>query len=401
MRLILFLFFIYSSLQAKEIVIKGNNRTKASYIKKIYARCVSLFEKEGKKEKKNQYIEQCIKNTKLFYQVKINNKKDKILISLKDRWTLIPIPLVKSERGQSEYGIFIFERNFLGLGQIAVLGGTKGTNTASFFTLYKNPYLFNTNYNIFLNYKWEDGQVFRYSGKNEIDGHQFKKNRLSLGIGKKFNYFITEFGVGINKISYSTVERYTYTPNNFNSYFLLMNLGFINSAYKLYFEEGFESRIRLQINYKQDNTNSPHHILFWRLKFQKNLLLNNAFQLELKYQQIINQKNGNILYLGSEKGTRGALSKSIWAKNLAALSIDYQIPISINSYGTWTLGPFSEMGYYKNFDESKKWNQTFGYGVGFYLYLKKIAIPGLGLVVGVNPKFEKFYTTFSVGGRND
>ena len=46
------------------------------------------------------------------------------------------------------------------------------------------------------------------------------------------------------------------------------------------------------------------------------------------------------------------------------------------------------------------WEDTYSYGLGLLSYLKKIAFPGVGIVVGRNEDFSGNFITFQIGFGN-
>ena len=86
-----------------DLKIEGNKRTKTHYIKKLFRKCQERWQNEQIKE-----LEQCLLNSKLFSQVEIRPSKNKITIIAEDRWTLLPIPFARSEKGEKIELIFVY-----------------------------------------------------------------------------------------------------------------------------------------------------------------------------------------------------------------------------------------------------------------------------------------------------
>ena len=80
---------------------------------------------------------------------------------------------------------------------------------------------------------------------------------------------------------------------------------------------------------------------------------------------------------------------------MAAVGADWQIPLKHKDYGTWVAAPFFDFGSF-NSDLAGEGNY-FAFGVGGFLYLKKIALPGLGIYAGHNNKFESGFVNFFMG----
>jgi hypothetical protein len=136
------------------------------------------------------------------------------------------------------------------------------------------------------------------------------------------------------------------------------------------------------------------------VKIEKNLLKKNALQLMLRYKGTNGNNSYEAFNLGYERGYRGVQYNTLWATDSYAVSLDYHIPIGKTRYGTWTVAPYYDKGWF-NPVHNIGVDEYESYGVGMYLYLRKIAMPGLGIVVGRNENFMGDYIAFSIGLTRD
>jgi hypothetical protein len=100
--------------------------------------------------------------------------------------------------------------------------------------------------------------------------------------------------------------------------------------------------------------------------------------------------------LGDNLGFRGVESGGVWAKQAHSVSVDYKIPFLDIKYGTWTVGPFTDYAWFNEFDMNSN-KESFAYGISTFMFLKKIALPGIGIIVGHNDNYLGDFVSVSIG----
>jgi len=371
---------------ATSYTIIGNTRTKTSYILHLIKKC---------NQTENTDLAQCLLNSQLFSHVEVKSFNDKKLIEVKERWTLIPIPQIKVSSNSSSYGGYLIERNFLGQGKLAVVGGSLGSESNNYMLFYKDKDLFYTNWIFeFLSSKSDTDQK-AYNEDNVRYG--FKENEILLKSGLGYR-IIPEIEASLSLIyqnlTYGVLDNYI-VPTNYHSYFYEAELKYQNSNYKFYFNEGLESSfIFAQQFARSDNHNNIAKDIF-NLKYQKNVWYKHALQLGMNAFVITDSSSKDLEKIGAIPTFRGIPEGGLWVERTLAFSCDYQIPLTFSSYGTWTIAPFADYGIYESLYTQRK-NFT-SYGIGGYLYLKEIAMPGIGIIWGTNNHFEENFVSFSVG----
>ena len=363
-------------------VISGNKRTKESHIKNLFKKCA----KNGLMEIQN--IEQCILNSRLFVKVKIIKSKNKIHINVEDRWTLLPIPFARSEREETKYGLFLFERNLFGMGKMLVFGGSTGDQSSSIFTLYKDPYLFYTDYTLELKLRINKANIYLYNGKNKVDGFQSDIKRFAFEFGKRFHNWSPYGGIGFLKDKFKTLCT-SFRPEDNSSIAAIVGFEFDKSEFKFYFNQGTKSEFKYSQEIYQNNKGILAKKLWGQISWQFNPVKDHALQILNTVSYLFSGGPEDIIHLGGTKGYRGVPQGGIWSKGGISLSADYQVPLAHPKYGTWTVAPFTEYGYTKKYSLKSTSDASYAFGIGGYLFLKKVAMPGLGVVVGRNPNYKQ------------
>ena len=380
--IILFSFSVVANTQYK---ISGNTRTKEDYIQHLIKEC----EEKGKTD-----LAQCLLNKRIFSKVEIENDEIKIT----ERWTLIPIPQVNvGSDSSSSYGIFVIERNFLGRGKFAILGASFGSDVNSYFLLYRDPELLLTDWTAELLVQNSQEDLKSYSGESISYSYNEAQTGIRMGVGHKlYSDYEFLFSGFMSKKKYKDFGGFT-VPNENESYGIDVKLKYINSDFKFYFNEGFDGSLSVIRDLKRTDALADVTTGLLNLRYQKNIFMQHALQFAVKSTISNNASIKDVSKVGGSKGARGVQDNGLWAENIVSLSTDYQVPLVFSSYGVWTIAPFFDYGLVES-DFSSVSNYS-SYGIGGYLYLKKVAIPGIGIVVGRNEKFQGNFVSFSVGLR--
>jgi len=231
-----------------EVVVQGNNKTRASFIKKITRVEAGMSLDSLQLEADITRLRRLPGAAHAYYQV--HPKEDgsvKVIYGLEENFTIIPSANVYTTNDDEfAYRIGIYEFN--GLGRNIVFGGFYQKDIYSSFGInFRAPYLFNRKVGIALNYQnlTTEEPVFldagtadyRYNNTSyEVVGlYEFNyKHRIELGL----NYFTETYGyksgVTSNEVpqslkvkkllykfvyEYNDVERYYYFVDGFKSTF--------------------------------------------------------------------------------------------------------------------------------------------------------------------------------------
>lgn len=375
-----------------DLKIEGNTRSKEKFIKSLYYRCRDV---QGFKE--NRDIVGCMMNSRLFSKVEISNTESHKIISVSDRWTLLPIPFARSDRGEKKAGIYVLEQNFLGYGKLALMGFISGERSDSFFVMYRDPFFLDSTYQMATSLSRGDTALYRYHKKKELSAHRIDQERFKIEGGYQTGPTNYNLGLIWMKRKYKTIDNYQFEADDNRSLRLNSTISYINSRYKFYFQEGTSLFVDFETELEQQGEGKKSTRVNFKYNYQNNLMKDQVLQFSFAGGTVQNQGAEDILYIGGSNGFRGVTQGGIWSKSNKSFSIDYQIPLLDKGYGTWTVGPYADYAWYQNFDEPSSWKNSYGVGVGGYLFLKKIAMPGMGILIGYNPEFEQVYTTFSLG----
>lgn len=401
--LLLILFMILSSQKIYgadqyDIQIQGNTKTTAGHGRQLVRACIKQQDKQSLEAVDTNQLQRCLLNQKLFSSVKVRQEGDVLTVIVKERWSLIPIPMVSQSEGQSpKYGLFLMESNFLGLGKTLIGGWMGGDSGSHSFLVYRDPKVLGTDWTFLINYLNAGGDRYLYDGEDKVDGESFKVKSLYGEVGYQFNKHLV---LGIAYIDaalkYAPLESYD-TSENLNSEYMGTFFRWDASDFKFYFQEGLKVDVAIQKQFSRNDETSGAVRQVVKIDWQTNGISDLVLQTKLRLGKVDKGDQRDRMVVGDTSGFRGIPTGGAWVKKYAALAIDFQIPIQKIEEGTWTVAPFLDIGQLDYRDTSLANRSYYSTGIGTYFYLKKIAFPGVGLVYGYNNEFQSSFYKFTVG----
>jgi hypothetical protein len=349
--------------------ITGNKKTKTPHIISVLKKCHSSYG-----------AERCMLNTKLFSEVKISGKK----ITVKERHTLIPIPFFSSSGSERSAGAYLIESNFMGYGDLLVVGGSVSNRGSNALLIYKNNSVNFSDFTFSVSFITDKKNYELYSGKN--GRFEYSDDTLSLGAGPgyKFGFFETDVKAAYERRRFDKFE-------NYDALAITPLLRYKNVRFKFHSEEGLNAALFAPFSF----SSYPKSEILFESSYQKNAIRDHILHISLTTYKELRVNTAASLKFGAQRGLRGIDKESLSASRLAALGLDWQIPLKHTDYGTWVAAPFFDFGNLNS--RLTRGENYFSFGAGGFLYLKKIALPGLGLYVGHNNKFESSFVNFFMG----
>ncbi len=378
--------FLSNSLFGR-VLVEGNQRTRQSYIEHLIKKC-QIRQKSD--------LEQCLLNSRIFSQVKVKKSGADLLVNVQERWTLIPIPNIKSGSDGSSAGLFLMEGNFLGMGKMAIVGGSIGSGMSSYFAMYADRELFYSDWILRVLMAQMGQELDAYDGERVTYSYnESSASTWQLALGREIaNHLTAVWQFMYLKSSFENLAGYA-APKDNNVFLSGPELTYRNSDYRFYFNQGVNLKLEWMKQLDRTDGQQKGSKLSYQMGYQKNIWAQHALQLRLDGTWYFDESIGDIEKQGGRKSGRGIQENGLWARRLHLLSCDYQIPIASESYGTWTVAPFVEYGLYQAYYNPH--NNYLSYGAGAYLYLKEVAMPGMGLLVGRNERFLGDFVSFRIG----
>lgn len=400
-----YLIFTFSSSAfgaAKDnvISISGNTKTQSRYIRSLAEKCIHDQGVEEIQDIDPDRLQECLINSRLFSGANVEVMDDRIYIHVKDRWSIIPIPFITGSKDQeTKIGFHLQESNLFGYGKSLGAGGAYSETESSYILMYHDRSLFLTDWTFGIVISQAQNRIYEYAGEDKIDGMDEAKRFFNLSCGyrllPKLNASLQYQNIDRK---YEAFENYQ-TPESYSSDYLGVRWRWDDSNYRFYYQDGHVANVLLmrQVRRRDDKDEKMTGTIQLDFGWQKPMLNDHVIQLRFQTGRLCHGDRREALRVGGDNGFRGIQNHGAWTEEYIAGSIDYQIPIHRSSLGTWTIAPFTDIGTLAMVTKQEDDLHYYSYGVGTYYYLKKITIPGLGLVVGQNNKYQDFFFKFTIG----
>lgn len=375
-----------------ELVISGNERTQNIYIKRLMEQCFHVHGRDAS----DAVLSQCLMNSNLFSEAVVKRDEGKFNIVVKDKWTLIPIPAFSAGSGDTKSaGIFLFESNFLGIGMNLGLGAITSNKGDTYFGMLGDPSLFFTNWNYNLMLSKKSQEVVLKDDDKEVFGFQEEMMSYKVNLGYKYlRWNFSVFGSS-SRYEYSDFDGYSFPKDN-NVPRAGAAITYDDRNNRLYFSEGLSLNLKFEKDLDRTDKERLASQITFDANWQRALFSDQVLQLAYSQAVIEGGTYADAFRVGG-KGFRGIEPSTEWAERYYVGSIDYQIPLISFDSGTLTTAPFLDVGkLYQRYDDGEAVDFVSS-GIGIYYYLKKIALPGVGFIVGYNEKYQGQFFSVTVG----
>ena len=376
--------------------VLGNRHSQTSYLEDLTRSCLEGHEALEPQDLKQ--AEDCIGNTELFYEVKLRLEPGLLVLEVKERWSLLPIPLVVAEKNQdTKYGAILVERNLLGLGKLLAVGGDSAKNSSTVFLRYEDKSLGFTPLYLRLTLAKIRRQALLYRGQQVIDGNDEDRLYQALDLGYHLTQAFTPTLLyeKLEKRYHDSAGRIAWTDLRFQNLGVRLSLDW--GTFRFYFKEGWQLSLEhLAQQWRSDGLALDQKTLL-KAQWQGATLEDQALQVRTEVFTSLKDDQRTASQLGSREGVRGIPAYGAWAKDYRFLSLDYQIPLGYYAQGVWTAAPFWDQGQITLAQRNGERVDYRSYGLGTYYFLKEIALPGLGFLVGRNDPYESYFYKITLG----
>ena len=383
--------------QAFGLEISGNIRTRTDYIDHLTRVCLTQVRLGAGTSEIEHLLRQCLLNTKIFSEVTVTAARRHITVEVKERTTLIPIPYLQVDTGQSrKIGVIMLESNFLGMGKTVASGASLANQGVSFFGYYQDPSVLYSDWGgeALMDHTREN--LIQYRRNTVVDSYAETTNGFLSGTGYRWNQFSLKGHVGFRERTYYRVD--TFVPPNDHSFgFGNVVAEYSTKDFAFYCNQGLT--LRLNVTQQAWRTDSMHlagnadYLMNW-----ENLVFSgHAVQIQISGGGVRGGGREDAYRLGGTRGLRGIETKSAWADHYDALALDYQIPLQTYQSGTLTSGLFNDRGLIRMRGPDDTIIHYDAFGIGAYFYLKEFTLPGLGLDLGYNREFQGLFANLTAG----
>ncbi len=297
-----------------------------------------------------------------------------INIEIKEKWTLIPIPIVSISGENQYYGFVLLEQNFLGLRKLLFV--QSGYSTLAGFTgglIYRDMDIL-------------PGDLYLLTGgflSNDSDDSYIHTSGF-LGTGKEFTKIKLQSLFNYDHFLFGNSEQNQFISNPFNFSY---NDLFYTSA----IQTGTKFSLTMTPGWDIEES-SMFFKLNSSISYSKEIFKNLYLAGRLSSQHL---DSPTLLeeYWGGSDNSRTLVPVLTDQYTGGSVLLEY----AFLDFGAAVISSMVqyELGGYQH--DSENWNVYTGPGAGLRLYLKKIAMPAIGFDVAYNTIENDFLFTLTMG----
>lgn len=394
-----------NDMRISDIAISGNAKTKNSVILSMIKVKIGDIYIEGLEKD----IEQIILNSKMFYDIKVEaEKKDeevKLKIQLKDKWSLIPFPIISVRDDERRYGIAIVESNLFGYHK-RLLGTFFYENDKFNQALaYHDKNLLDSNYRFLFIIKNMNLVRDEWNDKEKINSYYQSTAGTDIGLGYAFN----------DDIAVSLIHRFHYfkydnrgdstsrKPDRGRESMLAFLVDIDKADYEEDFTKGFVGRILLERDLEFLGSDYSRTIFSWRFNYFLNPILRHnlvfissgAFGSDLPYGYRFRIGQQGNEYCHELRGYR----RDRFETDRALIStVEYRIPVYSFREATFSFVTFVDNAIFRNaYQKFNLADSKSDIGVSLRAYLKRITAPVFQIYCAYGISDEEFLGGISLG----
>jgi len=315
-----------------------------------------------------------------------------INITVKDKWTLIPIPVVSVSKGESwNAGILAIENNLFGYYKTLGLGFFYGSQGWTLLSFYSDPYFLQSDFTLTAALAAGLDEILDLNA-DETVSREYETDRLGLSFGMEYPLTrnLALGGTLEYDLSFLRENSSDIFPDQ-NSIGLKSNLSWKNVFYDIPYEKGFSAELFATAAWDFTGR-AAFPIIQSDIKFSFSPWLKHLISIKgsVGWGNMPIQKQ---FRLGGQNGSRVLPMGKIAAEEYVYSTAIYNVPLWIFNGGTISSKVFYEIGYFR----SDLINRTLfhGPGIGLEFFINKLAIPAVGLNLGWN--LETGEMQFSAG----
>ena len=376
------------------IEFEGNRRTKEVVLRRaVDAEPDDHFDAEAAEQ-----IEDDLKSLGLFSSVEVGSKarpgapgEVEVLVTVEERWTLVPIPFFASGSGGFSGGLFVFESNLLGYNKQLIAGGTYADDGFGGLLVYSDPAVLNTDWLLVtsVNAGREDVETADPAYR---DRWTYAANQVSAGgsVGYRFaQEFSVRAGADYRYLEVTDTEDPDMVAEGGYAFVTYRTeVGFNRSEPEEFFDSGYTLQASVEVTPSETG---------WGVAAAgtSNVLVAGSHRLGLNLQSGYGNRPFLLTpRLGGRPTQRTLTPGTVAEDSYISQDVLYELPLFRFSWGTITLLGFYEGGYLEEADAIYH-----GGGGGARLYLSQVTFPAVGFDLAWNAVNNYPVFSFSLGGR--
>ncbi len=379
--------------QVVSIRFEGLRKTRESVLR----RAISFELGDTWSEESREQMRRELRSLGLFDRVEISETvarpeegEIELVVSLRERWTLVPIPFFTSTSSGSSGGLFVLENNLLGFNKQLIAGGAYGTAGFNGIFIYNDPSISGTDIigGTALTVGRAEQEAVDLDGES-IATWESLTSTASLRLGYRISreldvttslsYRADEFSPGLAPPGASEVEAELFNAVSL-SWSRVDPLRFFNAG----------PRGEIEGEYQLTGEIFEERSLRFSLDHDFPLFDGHRFGYALTAEESI-RSIWRATSLGGRPTQRTLERGSLPAERYLTGGLSYEIPVYRPDWGTITLLSFYEGGLIHEV------GSYHGPGGGFRIYVSRVTLPAVGFDYAYRVPNEQWLFSFSVG----
>ncbi len=377
-----------------EIRFEGLQRTNPSVLLQAMDAAPGIAYTEEVREE----IRRDLRSLGLFDRVRVEPDPDMVSgnraiieVIVRERWTLVPLPLFSANSGGTSGGLFVIENNLLGYNKQLITGGAFGTAGFNGIMVYRDPAILGSD---FL------GETAVTYGRSEDKAVTLKDETLAeweatnstarLGLGYRF-------GDGMTSTTFLVVQQEQFVDGRRapgaggteTAAYHGISIQFSDQNPMRYFNAGYV--LELEGEYELGGGREREWTLAGEFSQDFPLLRDHRLRYALRAEES-NRTDWRMTRLGGGETQRTIDRESVPAERYISAGLTYELPILRPDWGTITVLGFYEGGVLVRSEDTYN-----GAGAGFRLYLSRVTLPALGFDLAYGASREVWLFSFSIG----
>lgn len=379
----------------RQILILGNDRTDRGVIE----RAIGANPGEPIVDDALPALRQRLLNLRLFSAVEVEKRSSEegidLVVTVEERWTLIPIPVIGGDDSGFRVGAALVESNLFGRRKLLVTSAIYSDRKRLAFVMYRDPELIGTAAVLALDLRAEDVRRERADGFEVIDSWRDRRVEVSVRPGATvLPGLVLRLGPFLTARQSRAVGGWPAPPPVGTDFGLTADLDYDGQDLRQWFAAGLAARANLRRATPSLGSDRAFTAASGQASWTAPSFDRAAITLSVAGYLTNGDPILDAFVLGGKPGTRGFRTDGIWAERALVSTVDHQVPVWSPAWGTLTVSTFADVGVSTWRGQQTRWVAP---GIGTRLYVKNVAIPATGLDFAWSIGTNRPGVTFFVG----
>jgi outer membrane protein assembly factor BamA len=346
-------------------------------------------------------LRQRVLNLRLFREVEVTKRSsaDGLVLSVdvKERWTLVPIPIVGASAGAAQVGLAVLDTNLLGRNKLLAVSAIYSSRGQSGFLYYRDPALLGSRAILATELVAENEVRERAEGFDVVHAWRDRRVDVSVRPGLQLTPRLALRAGPFALFRESRAEEgYAAPPPAGTDLGVAADVEYEGQDYRDWFNAGplVQARVRRSLpalGSDRGFTQASAQVA-WSLPVARR----HAATASVAGFLADGDPVLDAFTLGGRPGSRGVLAEGLWAERAVTTTLDYQVPVWRPGWGTLAAVGFVDAGVATWAGERTRWVAP---GGGVRLYVRNVALPALGLDLAWSTAGEVLAPSFFLGFR--